>query len=160
MITPLSIVNNFNAKNAIAAGCDLTEEILEYIPPPAPFNARVLNLQENLVLFDFDVGQFGLDGKFGKDTEAAVVRYQQRRGLPPDGIVNFDTQMKICDDILRSEFLVCRDGTLPVGTGVCVDGSKPAQNRSTSEFLAEPTSPDVPPSELLSEAPSSGETPS
>ncbi len=53
----------------------------------------VTYLQEMLVNYGYDVGEHGVDGKFGPDTEAAVRQYQQNnvdaygRQLKVDGIV-------------------------------------------------------------------------
>ena len=43
-------------------------------------------LQSKLVLRGYDIGPAGVDGDFGRGTEAAVKAFQQDNGLTPDGI--------------------------------------------------------------------------
>ncbi len=47
----------------------------------------VRQLQEMLVVRGYDVGSAGIDGDFGKATQAAVTRFQLDNGLAMDGIV-------------------------------------------------------------------------
>ena len=46
----------------------------------------VTELQTMLLKLGYDLGSWGVDGDFGKDTEAAVRRFQQEHGLEADGI--------------------------------------------------------------------------
>ena len=43
--------------------------------------------QEILAKLGYDLGKCGVDGDFGKCTEAAVRKYQKDQGLTIDGIV-------------------------------------------------------------------------
>jgi len=51
----------------------------------------VKELQETLVRLGYDVGKAGADGKFGKNTEAAVKKFQKDNKLKEDGIVGEKT---------------------------------------------------------------------
>jgi len=46
----------------------------------------VTGLQAMLLELGYDLGSWGVDGDFGKDTEAAVRSFQQEHGLEADGI--------------------------------------------------------------------------
>lgn len=48
-------------------------------------------VQSKLEQFDISVGEFGIDGKFGPDTEKAVRTFQNLKGLKVDGIVGVMT---------------------------------------------------------------------
>ena len=51
----------------------------------------VTECQEDLLKLGYDVGPTGADGKFGKNTEAAVKEFQKDQGLTADGIVGHAT---------------------------------------------------------------------
>ncbi len=55
----------------------------------------VIKLQENLINAGYDVGSSGADGSYGKNTEAAVTKYQQDNGLKVDGIAGSETLGKL-----------------------------------------------------------------
>ena len=50
----------------------------------------VLAWQNYLLTCGIDVGKYGADGIFGKDTESAVLIYQKIKHLPVTGIIDFD----------------------------------------------------------------------
>lgn len=56
---------------------------------------QVKNLQRALVNKGYSVGSAGIDGDFGKDTHAAVIKFQSDNGLETDGIVGPLTQAKL-----------------------------------------------------------------
>ena len=51
----------------------------------------VIICQKILQKQGYDIGSYGVDGKFGKKTEEAVKRFQAEHGLVVDGIVGVKT---------------------------------------------------------------------
>lgn len=73
-------------------------EYLEYVKPPAPYDPRVVLWQQKLVSLGISIGADGVDGKFGKDTQAATKAFQtlaNKQGggstLTVDGVVGPQT---------------------------------------------------------------------
>ena len=56
----------------------------------------------------YDLGSWGVDGDFGKDTEAAVRKFQRDHGLTVDGIVGSQTQ-----DALKVASQATADAVIP-----------------------------------------------
>ncbi len=54
-------------------------------------NDLVRFVQERLIAYGFNIGSAGADGKFGKNTEKAVIKFQQAKNLKIDGIVGYNT---------------------------------------------------------------------
>lgn len=54
-------------------------------------SASVRELQQALKDFGYDLGKYGVDGKFGAETEAAVRAFQEANGLIANGIADADT---------------------------------------------------------------------
>lgn len=52
-------------------------------------------LQEKLISLGYNCGSCGADGKFGTDTQNAVIAYQKKSGLSADGIVGQNTWRKL-----------------------------------------------------------------
>ena len=52
-------------------------------------------IQERLISLGYSCGAAGADGKFGKDTKAAVQAFQKANGLTADGIVGKNTWRKL-----------------------------------------------------------------
>ena len=71
------------------------------VPTPTPDQRPTLKkgdsgeyvqlLQVTLIQRGYDCGSYGADGKFGKNTEAAVKRFQLDHGLTADGIIGEKT---------------------------------------------------------------------
>ncbi len=53
---------------------------------------QVKELQKFLQAFKYDVGNSGADGWFGSDTKNALIQFQDKNGLDPDGIVGPNTR--------------------------------------------------------------------
>ena len=56
---------------------------------------EVANLQKQLKDIGYSLPKYGIDGKFGKETEDAVEDFQRKNGLKIDGIVGLATQAKL-----------------------------------------------------------------
>ena len=56
--------------------------------------SEVKILQTALKELGYNLGKYGIDGKFGKDTKAAVEAFQEKEGIKKDGIVGKDTKAK------------------------------------------------------------------
>lgn len=52
-------------------------------------------LQKRLVDKGYSVGQYGIDGSFGNDTNRAVKQFQKDNGLVVDGIVGLNTTLRL-----------------------------------------------------------------
>ena len=57
---------------------------------------QVTNLQQILIGLGYTVGPKGADGDFGKNTQAAVTKFQQDKSLDPTGEVNSATWTALC----------------------------------------------------------------
>lgn len=53
-------------------------EVLHYMPPPAPYDPRVQAWQTKLLSLGISVGPAGADGKFGDSTRTATATFQKR----------------------------------------------------------------------------------
>lgn len=54
-------------------------------------NALVTFVQRRLIMNGYGLGVCGADGKYGKDTANAVIKFQRNKGLSADGIVGINT---------------------------------------------------------------------
>lgn len=78
---------------------DESEEVPQYIQKrrtikwtlPMMQGSDVVIIQRILVSKGYDIGSYGVDGKFGKNTETAVKKFQAEHGLKVDGIVGVKT---------------------------------------------------------------------
>ena len=57
----------------------------------------VTTLQNSLLALGYSLPQFGADGDFGSETEAAVIQFQTDNGLAVDGVVGPNIWAKICE---------------------------------------------------------------
>ena len=78
---------------------DESEEIPQHIQKrrtikwtlPMMQGSDVVIIQRILVSKGYDIGSYGVDGKFGKNTETAVKKFQEEHGLVVDGKVGVKT---------------------------------------------------------------------
>ena len=78
---------------------DESEEVPQHIQKrrtikwtlPMMSGSDVVIIQRILVSKGYDIGSYGVDGKFGKNTETAVKKFQAEHGLQVDGIVGVKT---------------------------------------------------------------------
>lgn len=61
------------------------------VAEPMMQGSDVTQLQQQLMSLGFSLPQYGADGKYGPETESAVVAFQQKNNLQPTGIVNGKT---------------------------------------------------------------------
>ena len=73
--------------------------ILKY---KSPDKKNVTLLQSILIYLDYDLGNHGIDGVFGKDTLAAVKKFQEQYNLKVDGIVGKETWNKLTEGYFMS----------------------------------------------------------
>ena len=79
--------------------------------------SNVSTLQTNFIYLGYDPK--GVDGKFGNNTEKAVIAFQRANGLEPDGIVGPNTKAKI-DELLKQKMI--KDAKSK-GTSIVVNGA-------------------------------------
>ncbi len=61
------------------------------------FGKKIVDLQSRLKNLGYDVGSAEIDGIFGPETEAAIKKFQQKRGLDSTGIVDGQTWQELVD---------------------------------------------------------------
>lgn len=61
------------------------------------FNPDTEVLQNALVLLGYELPQFGVDGKFGRETQNAVEKFQSENGLTVDGAVSSEDFNKLSE---------------------------------------------------------------
>lgn len=62
-----------------------------------PFNPNTEILQSALVSLGYELPKFGIDGKFGRETQEAVEMFQSENGLTVDGKVDSDDFKKLSE---------------------------------------------------------------
>lgn len=73
--------NQLNSANAVK-GSGTNSNVLR----EGSTGDAVKKLQERLISLDYNCGASGADGKFGRNTTLAVIKFQKVNGLSPDGI--------------------------------------------------------------------------
>ena len=58
---------------------------------------EVIDVQQRLCALGFELGDEGVDGFFGRRTQAALRAFQQRRGLLVDGVVGANTWRELVE---------------------------------------------------------------
>lgn len=95
-------------------------------------DASVRKLQEQLEALGFELGEGGVDGRFGEDTERAVRMLQRRYGLRVDGVVGPQTAKMIQRLLKRQKKEAEEQGYLSVDQQEGVSG----RSRKTQESAA------------------------
>ena len=62
--------------------------------------SQVTNLQNILIKLGYSVGLNGADSDFGPNTQAAVNKFQQDKGLTPNGVVDSNTWKALCSSTI------------------------------------------------------------
>jgi len=80
----------------------------------------VIKLQERLIALNYNCGTTGADGKFGRNTTLAVIKFQKINGLTPDGLAGPKTLSSLYSDSAKRN-----DGSVdnPVFPTIPVTGS-------------------------------------
>ncbi|GLB28817.1 hypothetical protein LAD12857_07400 [Lacrimispora amygdalina] len=73
--------NKLNSSNAVK-GSGTNSDVLR----EGSSGEAVKRLQERLIALNYNCGSYGADGKFGRNTTLAVIKFQKINGLTPDGI--------------------------------------------------------------------------
>ena len=60
-------------------------------------------MQTRLKELGYDLGKYGIDGDFGSDTQAAVMKFQQDNGLEATGVYDAVTHEKLTGDHVINE---------------------------------------------------------
>jgi len=80
------------------------KETFEKQQKPYPVEKGVELLQTALQFLKFSLPQWGVDGKFGPETEKAVTDFQEKYSLDVTGIVDQETMSKIIEKIDEGDF--------------------------------------------------------
>lgn len=96
-----------------------------FLTDPMIRGSAVKRVQEMLSFCGYDVGEWGPDGIYGRDTVRAVLRYQQstRRNLRANGVVDAATWNALEDDV-QSRTLPEDVQSKKLGPGVILDITK------------------------------------
>lgn len=80
------------------------EEKFQKGEKPYPKLEGVEVIQTALQFLGFSLPQWGVDGKFGPETEKAVMNFQEKISMEPNGIVDNDVIEKLLDEVKRKGF--------------------------------------------------------
>ena len=85
---------------------DLSKRNITLINEPKPkgqktFNKDTESLQNALVLMGYELPRFGVDGKFGRETQNAVESFEKENGLTIDGKVDSNDFKKMSEVIFK-----------------------------------------------------------
>ena len=61
----------------------------------------VKEMQTRLQELGYDLGKYGIDGDFGSDTQAAVMKYQQDNGIEATGVYDAETHEKLTGESVK-----------------------------------------------------------
>lgn len=66
-------------------------------------NITVRQMQQDLVDAGYELPEYGVDGKFGDETEHALMQFQIENGLPPTGIADEQTLQMLSEVVLTND---------------------------------------------------------
>ena len=113
---------DFNGSNNGSGGADKepSEPAVKGISTHLPLRKGdsgqfVREIQQGLIKAGFSLPRFGADGKFGAETESAVMRFQKRYGLLVDGLVGTNTINKLQEVNMQNQSTTTISFPLPEG---------------------------------------------
>lgn len=77
---------------------------LERKPPPIPYDEKVEILQIALQFLGFSLPKWGVDGKFGPETEISVENFQEENSMEVTGVVTKEVFQKIVEQLINRNF--------------------------------------------------------
>ena len=92
--------------NIVNGLIELSNKNLTLINEPKPKGQKIFNpnteiLQNALILIGYPLPKFGVDGKFGKETQTAVESFESENGLTVDGKVDSKDFKKMSEIVLK-----------------------------------------------------------
>ena len=87
-----NLISSFSDMDKISSWLNETDDVLKR---GAKSKKDVESLQRALSLMGYSLNNFGVDGKFGAETEGALNKFKRDMGLKEDGILDFETSRKL-----------------------------------------------------------------
>ena len=87
-----NLTSSFSDMDKISAWLNETDDVLKR---GSKSKKDVESLQRALSLMGYSLNNFGVDGKFGAETEGALNKFKRDMGLKEDGILDFETSRKL-----------------------------------------------------------------
>ena len=80
----------------------VADKIIEFVLGIGDSGTQVKELQNKLKLLKYDIGKFGADGQYGRDTKAAVIKFQRDHNLIQDGLAGPKTFSAVDEAIKKA----------------------------------------------------------
>ena len=77
---------------------------LERKSTPIPYDKRVEMIQIALQFLGFSLPKWGVDGKFGPETEISVENFQEENSMEVTGVVTKEVLQKIVEELVNKNF--------------------------------------------------------
>lgn len=109
----LSLKENINIENEDLLNQPFIKNLLKIaesgktfkkMSKPIPYDPDVEKIQTSLQLLGHSLPKWGVDGKFGRETESAVKSFEKTSGIDDDGILNADDIKKIISKLSEINF--------------------------------------------------------